>query len=158
MSDHSTTAHHHPPARLYAGVLAALLFLTVVTVAASRVDFGTSSINVVIALGIATCKASLVILYFMHLRYDKPMNSLILLTGVLFLGVLLAFCLIDIDSRFAMRPSNLKVPIAAGAAAAGAGAAAGTAPAAGAPAAGTPAPAAAPAGGTQPAAAPAQSH
>ncbi len=132
MSDHSTTAHaHHPTTKTYAAVLAALVVLTVITVLAAGIQWGSPSINVVVALAIATVKASLVALFFMHLRYDKPMNALILFAGVLFLGVFLGLCLIDTDSRDTVRPANLKVetpglPPAGGAA----GSPAATAPAA----------------------------
>lgn len=116
MSDHSAhTGHYHPPAKLYAAVLGALLVLTVITVAAAGFNFG--SMNVVIALLIATIKASLVALFFMHLWYDKPINALIFLCGILFLAVFLGFCLIDTNSRPTVIPANLKVAAPAPAAA-----------------------------------------
>ena len=114
MSNHTGTAHaeHHPSAKLYIGVLVALVVLTVITVLAAGVNFGSPSINVVIALTIATIKASLVALFFMHLLYDKPMNTLIFLSGVLFLGVFLGFCLIDVNAIPEIVPANAKVPLA----------------------------------------------
>lgn len=92
-------AHHGPknPAKAYAFTLITLLCLTFITVGAASIDFGSG--NVVIALGIATIKASLVALIFMNLRYDKPVNAVIALSGFLFLGIMLTFCLLDIDSR-----------------------------------------------------------
>ena len=48
---------------------------------------------------IATVKATLVILYFMHLRHDKPMNALVFVTGLVFLAVFLILCLIDVETR-----------------------------------------------------------
>ena len=57
---------------------------TVATVAATWVDLG--GWNLWIALGIATVKASLVALYFMHLRYDNPFYALIFVTALVFLG------------------------------------------------------------------------
>ena len=101
--------HVHGGLKIYGTILAALMTLTVITVAASYVHFGSGMINVVIALGIATMKASLVALFFMHLRWDKPMNGIILLTGLAFLSVFLFFCFIDADTRDVVRPSNLKV-------------------------------------------------
>ena len=136
MTDHSTHAeHHHPPARLYAAVLGALLVLTVITVYAASFNFG--NMNIVIALFIATVKGSLVALFFMHLRYDKPLNALIFLAGIFFLALFLGFCLIDTNTRPNIIPANLKVPVPAPAAAAPgtASAAPGTPPAAPAPAA-----------------------
>jgi cytochrome c oxidase subunit 4 len=110
MSTHSH-AHaegHGNAVRTYSTVLAALLVLTVITVAASRVNFG--SMNVVIALGIATVKGSLVALYFMHLRYDKPMNGVIFVVSLLFLALFLGGCLTDVQSRWNTQPTNLKPP------------------------------------------------
>ncbi|MDX2150963.1 MAG: cytochrome C oxidase subunit IV family protein [Bryobacteraceae bacterium] len=100
---------HHPGAKTYVAVLGGLLFLTIVTVLAAGVNWGSPAINVVIALFIATIKASLVALFFMHLLYDRGVNALILLTGLLFLGVFLSFCLIDVGARNRITPSYLKV-------------------------------------------------
>ncbi len=80
--------HHGPSLLLLAGVLAALLVLTFITVAVTWtawLDFG--HLNVWVALLIATVKAALVVLYFMHLRYDKPFNAVVLI-GALFFVVL----------------------------------------------------------------------
>ena len=68
MSDSHVDVRKH--VKLYIGVFGALAVLTVLTVAASTVDFGGST-NVVIALVIATCKASLVAAIFMHLKWEK---------------------------------------------------------------------------------------
>ena len=106
--DHSG-AHH---AKLYLGVLLALLFLTAITVGASYIDLG--PLNIVVALLIATTKASLVGLFFMHLLYDKPINGMVLVAGFMFLGLLLSFCLLDIDNRSRIAPTNKSVPKATG--------------------------------------------
>ena len=105
---HSHAEGHGNAVRTYSVVLTALLVLTLITVAVSRVDFG--SLNVIIAIGIATFKASLVALYFMHLRYDKPMNAIIFVISLFFLGLFLAGCLTDVESRWDVQPTNLKVP------------------------------------------------
>jgi cytochrome c oxidase subunit 4 len=104
------TAHSHPITgpKVYASVLAALLVLTVITVTAAGIDFG--PYNTVIALIIATLKASLVALFFMHLRYDK-FDAVVFLGGVLFLAIFMIFTLFDIDSRHTILPSNLKEPV-----------------------------------------------
>jgi cytochrome c oxidase subunit 4 len=109
MSDHTTT-HVHGGPRVYGAVLAGLLVLTIVTVTAAGFDFG--SWNVVIALVIASLKASLVALFFMHLRWDKPVNAIIFVSSLFFLGLLLMMMLIDRGSRDTVIPSNLKVPAA----------------------------------------------
>ena len=103
--------HGHDHSGTYLKTLLALLVLTIVTVGASYIDFGSG--NIVIALTIATIKASLVALFFMHLRYEKPVNAIIALTGFLFLGIFLMFCFIDFDSRDGLRPVNWngKMPV-----------------------------------------------
>jgi cytochrome c oxidase subunit 4 len=105
----SETTHSNPKkeAITYAVTLVILLILTFIT---SYLDFGSG--NVIIALAIATIKASLVGLIFMHLIHDKPINGLILVAGFLLLGLFLSFCFIDVDSRGNLEPHNVKMPIA----------------------------------------------
>jgi cytochrome c oxidase subunit 4 len=147
MSTH--TEHTVDPkveARNYLINLCALLFLTVLTVGASYIDFGQG--NVVIALAIATVKATLVALFFMHLAHDKPVNGLIAVAGFVFLGLFLMFDLLDITTRRDAIPQNLPTPAvqtAAPAAAPGAAAPGAAAPGAAAPAGTAPAAAATPA-------------
>ena len=76
---HEQTAHVVPWAVL-AGVFVALLVLTYITVAVTSFDLG--SLNLWIALGVATIKGALVVLYFMHLRYDSPFNSIVFVTAL----------------------------------------------------------------------------
>ena len=102
---HTGHSGDHGGSAVYVKTLIALLFLTVVTVGASYIDFGSG--NIVIALFIATIKASLVALFFMHLRYEKPVNGVIACAGFLFLGIFLMFCFIDQDSRKDPHPQNL---------------------------------------------------
>ena len=52
-------------------------------------------LNIVVAMGVATIKATLVGLYFMHLRWDRPFNAIILVGSLLFLGIFLGFTLLD---------------------------------------------------------------
>ncbi len=84
--------------------LIALLILTAVTVGAAYINLGSG--NIVIALAIATVKAILVALFFMHLRWEKPMDSLIAMAGFIFLGIFIGFCLLDFDSRNNFLPVN----------------------------------------------------
>jgi cytochrome c oxidase subunit 4 len=106
--EHTATSHPVTSPKVYAAVLAALLVLTAITVTAAGIDFG--PYNTVIALVIATMKASLVALFFMHLRHDK-FNAVVFLGGVFFLGVFLIFTLFDINSRVVVLPGNLKEPV-----------------------------------------------
>ena len=53
------------------------------------------SLNIIVAMGVATIKATLVSLYFMHLRWDRPFNAIILVGSFLFLGIFLGFALLE---------------------------------------------------------------
>jgi cytochrome c oxidase subunit IV len=139
--------------------LVTLLILTLITVGASYIDFGQG--NIVIALAIATVKAMIVALFFMHLLHDKPINSVVAMAGFLFLGLFLTFTLLDLDYRKDAIPQNCApgaicsgargIPGAPGVAAPAPGGAA-PAPGVAAPAPGGAAPAAAPAASPTPAA------
>lgn len=127
MSEHA----HSSSASIYVVTLAALLVLTGVTVGAAYVDFGSSSINLVIAILIATAKASLVAMIFMHLRHDPAINAIIFGSSLIFLGIFLLFPLIDIGSRDRVIPYGLRMqtpPAATAPATAGAAAAPAAAP------------------------------
>src|SRR5882757_4993023 len=114
---HGHDNHDANAPKIYFAVLIALLILTFITVAASKVQFGSGMINVVIALSIATVKASLVALFFMHLIHDKAMNSIILVSSFTFLAVFIGFCYADASTRDDLKPLGLKVkaPVVAGA-------------------------------------------
>jgi cytochrome c oxidase subunit 4 len=84
---------HVMPIPVLAGVLAALLVLTVITVAVTWVDLG--RFNIWLALLIAVVKAALVCLYFMHLRYDNPFNAIALIASFLFVALFLAVAITD---------------------------------------------------------------
>lgn len=98
-SQNSKEQHHHHmiPLQTYLNVFAILIVLTVVTVGASRIDFG--PMNAVIAFAIASVKAGLVLAYFMHLKYDNMMNRVIIASGAFFLLVLYIFLLVDDVTR-----------------------------------------------------------
>lgn len=100
-----TESHSHGGPKIYTANLFALLFLTIITVAAASFNFG--SANVVIALAIATVKALLVALFFMHLIWDKPVNAIIAIAGFLFLGIFLMFDFLDVTSRVNFQPGNM---------------------------------------------------
>jgi len=84
---------HPVSVRFMVGVLVALLILTVITVAVSYFDLGTA--NLFVAMLIASMKASLVALFFMHLFWDKPFNGVILVCSFLFLGIFIGLALLD---------------------------------------------------------------
>jgi len=105
MSTETHTHAHHGGPRIYTANLFALLFLTIITVAAASFNFGAA--NVVIALAIASVKAILVGLFFMHLIWDKPVNAIILVSAFLFLGIFVMFDFLDVDSRVNFQPRNM---------------------------------------------------
>lgn len=76
-------------------VAAALLFLTFITVYVSLFDFG--RLNLIVAMAIAVLKGSLVVLYFMHMRYETPFNAIAFVTSLAFLALFIVFAMIDSD-------------------------------------------------------------
>ena len=107
-------AHGYADAKkTYTGVLGALLVLTVITVLAAGINFGSASTNVVVALVIASVKATLVALFFMHLKDEHPVNAIIFVTGLIMLAIFLIFCLVDVETRDVVRPANLAPPAGA---------------------------------------------
>ena len=99
---HEATAHHdeeeHGLGHIVGygplfGTAFALIILTVLTVAVHAVDAG--ELNMPIALSIARFKATLVCLYFMHLRWDRPFNALMLVGSIVFAVLLMVFVLMD---------------------------------------------------------------
>jgi len=89
---HPQVGHVVPLSTLFA-VLGTLLVMTFVTVAVSWFDFG--RFNLWIAMGIAVFKASLVLLFFMHLKYDKPFNGMILIVSLALVALFIIIALDD---------------------------------------------------------------
>ncbi|MDQ7054385.1 MAG: cytochrome C oxidase subunit IV family protein [candidate division KSB1 bacterium] len=95
---HTKTEHKHStPLLVYLAVGGALLFLTVITVAVSYVDLG--PFNLVVAIGIATFKAMLVALFFMHLYYDNKLFMAVFISGLMFLGIFIILTMFDTMKR-----------------------------------------------------------
>jgi len=84
---------HVIPVKLLGAICGALMVLTIVTVAVTYVDLGI--MNLVIALFIATIKASLVIAFFMHLRWDARFNVLVFVGSFLFVILFLSIAITD---------------------------------------------------------------
>ncbi len=89
--------HGHSSPKLYIGVFAALLVLTYVTVAVSRIDLG--RFNTIVALTIAVTKALLVVLFFMHVKDSTRLTKLVVVGGFLWLGLLIGLTMSDIFTR-----------------------------------------------------------
>ena len=92
-----TAAHHILPIRLYVLIWAILMALTLTTVLASEVELGV--FNIVVALVIATIKGTLVVLFFMHLRYSSKLTMVTVVASIFWLGILFALTLTDYLSR-----------------------------------------------------------
>jgi cytochrome c oxidase subunit 4 len=88
---------HVSPVRVYVLVFLALMIGTATTVWAAFLDLG--PLNNVVMLGIAVVKATLVVLYFMHVRYSARMAAVTVLTGVFFLLILFGLLLSDYATR-----------------------------------------------------------
>ena len=102
--------HHVTPAPMFMAVLLALLFLTFVTVWIAQFDFG--SANMLIAMAIASVKASLVIAIFMHVKWDTAINKIVFLSSFLFLSLLFTFTLADQATRGRANSDNkVKAPV-----------------------------------------------
>jgi cytochrome c oxidase subunit 4 len=89
----------HPvvPVKVYVGVFLALIALTITTVAVSKIELG--EYNFVAAITIAVVKATLVILFFMHVKQSSAMTKLFVVAGVFWMAILFAFTLGDYFSR-----------------------------------------------------------
>jgi cytochrome c oxidase subunit 4 len=88
---------HIVPIRTYLLVFGALLALTVTTTLVAQIDLG--PLNVVVALTIAVVKASLVVLFFMHLIHTSHRTMVMVSAGVLWLIILISLTLSDILTR-----------------------------------------------------------
>ena len=85
-SEPSATGHeagaHAVPLWILLAVWAGLAGLTYVTVKVTDFDLG--ALNLWLAMAIATFKASLVALFFMHLWWDRPINAIVLVGSLVF--------------------------------------------------------------------------
>ena len=99
---------HISPTWFYVAIFLALVTLTVLTVAQSYVDLG--KLNLIVVVAIASMKASLVVTFFMHLKYDNKFNALIFVSCVFFIGVFFTYTMNDTSRRGELDPDqNVKV-------------------------------------------------
>lgn len=113
MSEHHNahaSEHHISPVSQYWGIWIGLMILTVITVLAYYIpdyyEIKLGSANIIIAMAIATTKATLVCLYFMHLKFDKKFHMIAFLSSLIFLGLFLTFTMLDINTRDDSQPFN----------------------------------------------------
>jgi cytochrome c oxidase subunit IV len=104
--DHHHGISHVASIKVLVGTGGTLLFLTIVTVLATRIDFG-ANINLAIAMAIAVIKATLVVLFFMHLKYDKLFHSVVFVSAILAASLFVGFTLMDTNQY---QPSNIWHP------------------------------------------------
>jgi cytochrome c oxidase subunit 4 len=101
MADHNHSTphaeHHIVPVKIYVYVFLALMILTFVTWRIAYIDLG--PFNIYAALTIAVLKASLVVLYFMHVRYSSLLTKMIVASGFVWLLIMFFMTLSDLATR-----------------------------------------------------------
>jgi len=91
-------AEHISSLKLYIGIWITLLIGTLLTVLVAEVPLG--PFNAVVALSIATIKATLVVLFFMHVKYThEKLTSVVVISAIFWLAILLALSMADYATR-----------------------------------------------------------
>lgn len=90
-------SQHVVPRKVYFVIFTLLIVFTLITIKAAYIDLG--PFNVAVALGIAGIKATLVILYFMHVRYGVRLIWIVVGGSVAWLGVMLVITMTDYLTR-----------------------------------------------------------
>ena len=91
-------SEHIVSKKIYFVIFGVLMVGTILTVLVSKVDLG-SQWNTVLALTIAVTKATLVVLYFMHVRYSSRLTWVIVTAGFFWLGIMFVFTFSDFLTR-----------------------------------------------------------
>ena len=97
MAERAHSQHHVVPLKIYYGIFGILIVLTAVTVAVAYVDLG--RLNTVVALAIAAFKATVVVLYFMHVKYSTRLIKLTVIAGLYWMVILFGLTLGDYLTR-----------------------------------------------------------
>ena len=92
--DHEHGISHVATVKTLVATGGTLLLLTLLTVLATKIDFG-ANINLAIAMVIAVTKATLVILFFMHLRYDRLFHTVVFVSAICAASLFVGFTLMD---------------------------------------------------------------
>ena len=95
-------SEHVSPKSVYYSIFGALMVLTTATVLAAYVNLG--SFNAPVALAIATFKATLVVLFFMHVKYSSRLTKLTVVLSLFFVAILFAETLMDYATRGFLTP------------------------------------------------------
>ena len=96
--DGHDTGGHAVPHKMLIATCIALLALTALTVWSSKLDFNElqlPELNIIIAIGIATVKVTIVGLIFMHLRWDRSFTAFIFVGSILLVGLFISFAMMD---------------------------------------------------------------
>jgi cytochrome c oxidase subunit IV len=96
-NEHIAPESHIVPMSLYVGIWATLMVCTGLTVFAASVDLGV--FNIVVALLIATFKGTLVVLFFMHLRYSSKLTMVTVVAALFWLFIMFSLTLTDYLTR-----------------------------------------------------------
>lgn len=93
--------HHIVSPKIYIAIFVALMVCTLLTVYAATVDLNQyfSGLNIIVALAIATLKASLVVLFFMHGKYSPKRTQLVIVCSVFWLAIMLFMTMSDYITR-----------------------------------------------------------
>ena len=97
MSSKAEHEHHLVPVSVYLAVFFTLIVLTVVTAWVATIDLG--HFNFPVAITIALFKASLVVLYFMHVKYSDKLTKMIVWAAIFWLVLLLFITMTDLWTR-----------------------------------------------------------
>lgn len=114
MAQHAEHSEHIVPVWLYVGVFTTLFVLTIVTAAVAFVDLSLKgpdghvivNFNPVVALTIAIFKATLVVLFFMHVKYSARLTKVVVVAGIFWLLILLSLTMTDYLSRKLLTAPN----------------------------------------------------
>jgi cytochrome c oxidase subunit 4 len=93
--------HHIVPPKVYITIFFVLMVCTLLTVYAATLDLNEyfSGLNIIVALAIATLKASLVVLFFMHGKYSPKRTQLVIICSVFWLAIMLFMTMSDYVTR-----------------------------------------------------------
>lgn len=90
-------AEHIVSRKIYLRIFGALIVLTILTIVIAGIDLG--PLNTVVALAIAAMKATLVALFFMHVRYSSRLTQVVVVSGLFWLCIMFALTMSDYLTR-----------------------------------------------------------
>ena len=93
--------HHVVPVKTYLTIFGALMVGTALTVYVAQFNFARifGPLNIIIALTVASIKATLVILYFMHVKYSTKLTKVVIGAGIFWFAILIIMTITDYRAR-----------------------------------------------------------